>query len=239
MAQLVPVDTFDLIIFGGTGDLAMRKLLPALYHRDCDGQITDDSRIIAASRGAMSRNKYLAEVEASLRKKLTDDSFNEAHWKKFKARIFYAQADAFEPKGWGALSKLLKGKDDRVRVAYLATAPKLFGPIAEGMKANGLVTDSCLLRGKPDLSNRSLSRQGNRSEPARVAFRKLIIRTVVATQRDRPCANYRCRRPGRRWARRLLRRSRRDSGHGAESFIAAGVSVRDGTAVESRSERRP
>ena len=142
MAQLVPVDTFDLIIFGGTGDLAMRKLLPALYHRDCDGQITDDSRIIAASRGAMSRNKYLAEVEASLRKKLTDDSFNEAHWKKFKARIFYAQADAFEPKGWGALSKLLKGKDDRVRVAYLATAPKLFGPIAEGMKANGLVTDS-------------------------------------------------------------------------------------------------
>jgi len=49
MAQLVPVDTFDLIIFGGTGDLAMRKLLPALYHRDLDGQVTADSRIIAAS----------------------------------------------------------------------------------------------------------------------------------------------------------------------------------------------
>lgn len=51
MAKLVPVETFDLVIFGGTGDLAMRKLLPALYHRDRDGQVTPESRIIAASRG--------------------------------------------------------------------------------------------------------------------------------------------------------------------------------------------
>ena len=55
MAKLVPVDVFDLIIFGGTGDLAMRKLLPALYHRDRDGQITGDSRIVAASRSDHSR----------------------------------------------------------------------------------------------------------------------------------------------------------------------------------------
>ena len=63
MAQLVPVDPFDLIIFGGTGDLAMRKLLPALYHRDRDGQLTKDSRIIAASRGALSQEEYLATVK--------------------------------------------------------------------------------------------------------------------------------------------------------------------------------
>ncbi len=140
MAQLVPVETFDLIIFGGTGDLAMRKLLPALYHRDCDGQITDDSRIIAASRGAMTRKKYLAQVEASLRQKLVDGKFDEAHWQKFKQRIFYAQADAFESSKWGELTKLLAGKEDRVRVAYLATAPSLFGAIADSMKSNGLIT---------------------------------------------------------------------------------------------------
>ena len=56
MANFVPVDVFDLVIFGGTGDLAMRKLLPALFHRDLDGQITGDSRIIAASRGALDRD---------------------------------------------------------------------------------------------------------------------------------------------------------------------------------------
>ncbi len=142
MAQLVPVEPFDLIIFGGTGDLAMRKLLPALYHRDCDGQITDDSRIIAASRGAMTRKKYLADVEASLRSNLSDDRFDETNWKKFKARIFYAQADAFEHQKWGDLKNLLKGQEDKVRVAYLATAPGLFGPIADGMQSNGLVTSS-------------------------------------------------------------------------------------------------
>ena len=49
MAKLVPVEAFDLLIFGGTGDLTMRKLLPALYHRDRDGQFTSDSRIVAVS----------------------------------------------------------------------------------------------------------------------------------------------------------------------------------------------
>ena len=55
MAQLLPVDVFDLIIFGGSGDLAMRKLLPALYHRDRDGQFTGDSRIVAVGRAARRR----------------------------------------------------------------------------------------------------------------------------------------------------------------------------------------
>ena len=140
MAQLVPVDTFDLIIFGGTGDLAMRKLLPALYHRDLDGQITSDSRIIAASRGAMSRDEYLAEVEAGLRDNLREGEFDDAHWRSFSERIHYVQADAFAHDDWQALVELLNGHEERVRVAYLATAPSLFGTIANGMRHNGLVT---------------------------------------------------------------------------------------------------
>ena len=142
MAQLVPVDTFDLIIFGGTGDLAMRKLLPALYHRDCDGQITADSRIIAASRGELSREDYLCTVESSLRDSLADGDFDDANWQTFSQRIHYVHADAFEHGSWNALVDILQGHDDRVRVAYLATAPSLFGPISKGLKSNGLITDS-------------------------------------------------------------------------------------------------
>jgi hypothetical protein len=142
MAQLVPVDTFDLIIFGGTGDLAMRKLLPALYHRDCDGQITADSRIIAASRGELSREDYLGTVESSLRDSLADGDFDDANWQTFSQRIHYVHADAFEHGNWNALVDILQGHDDRVRVAYLATAPSLFGPISKGLKSNGLITDS-------------------------------------------------------------------------------------------------
>lgn len=70
MANFIPVDVFDLVIFGGTGDLAMRKLLPALYHRERDGQITGDSRIIAASRGEHTRDEFLAMTEHTLSEKL-------------------------------------------------------------------------------------------------------------------------------------------------------------------------
>ncbi|MDH5622396.1 MAG: glucose-6-phosphate dehydrogenase, partial [Gammaproteobacteria bacterium] len=142
MAELLPVDTFDLLIFGGTGDLAMRKLLPALYHRDRDGQFSPDSRIIAASRGAMSQEQYLASVEAALRSKLPDDDFDDAQWSSFRNRLSYVQADAFQHDQWGAVVSSLAGHEDRVRVAYLATAPNLFGPIATGLKVNGLVTEN-------------------------------------------------------------------------------------------------
>ncbi len=141
MAQLVPVDTFDLVIFGGTGDLAMRKLLPALYHRDRDGQLTQESRIIAASRGEMARDEYLILVEQALRQNLAEGEFDDAHWKVFAKRIHYAQADAFEHGNWDQLVTLLDD-DDRVRVAYLATAPSLFGSIALGLKKNGLINDA-------------------------------------------------------------------------------------------------
>ena len=49
-AKTVPVETFDLVIFGGTGDLALRKLLPGLFRRYADGQIPEDSRIIGVAR---------------------------------------------------------------------------------------------------------------------------------------------------------------------------------------------
>ena len=49
-AKTLPVDTFDLVIFGGTGDLALRKLLPGLLRRYADGQIPEDSRILCVAR---------------------------------------------------------------------------------------------------------------------------------------------------------------------------------------------
>ena len=141
MANFVPVDDFDLIIFGGTGDLALRKLIPALYHRARDGQITADSRIIAASRGDLDRDTYLARVEEALRTHLHGDDFQDDEWQALRKRIHYTQCDALQPDQWGALSDLLGGHEDRVRVAYLATAPSLFGPVAQGLRANGLVTN--------------------------------------------------------------------------------------------------
>ncbi|MDJ0812252.1 MAG: glucose-6-phosphate dehydrogenase [Woeseiaceae bacterium] len=140
MAQLLPVDEFDLIIFGGTGDLAMRKLLPALYHRDLDKQFTGASRIISLGRSKLSRKQYLETVETALRANLDKGEFDAAFWKTFSARVEYHQVDASSPGEWDALVKTLNGQEERIRVAYLATAPSLFGPIAKGLKKNGLIT---------------------------------------------------------------------------------------------------
>ena len=140
MAKLLPVDDFDLIIFGGTGDLAMRKLLPALYHRHRDKQVTAVSRIVAVGRSELTRDTYLSAVEESLRANLADDEFDVAHWKSFSKRIVYLRIDVSSPKNWETLCTVLDGAEDRIRVAYLATAPSLFGPIAKGLKTNKLIT---------------------------------------------------------------------------------------------------
>ncbi len=142
MANFVPVDVFDLVIFGGTGDLAMRKLLPALYHRDGDNQILEGSRIIAASRSDLSRDEYRARVETALHENLREDEFDDAQWQTFRERIHYVSLNATGHDEWHALNDLLRGAEDRTRVAYLATAPSLFGPISAGLKHNGLVTPS-------------------------------------------------------------------------------------------------
>jgi glucose-6-phosphate 1-dehydrogenase len=150
MANFVPVEVFDLVIFGGTGDLAMRKLLPALYHRERDGQITGNSRIIAASRGDLGREAYLGLVEQALQAHLAAGEFNDEDWSRLRQRIHYVRTDALGHEAWGDLAALLAGAEDRVRVAYLATAPSLFGPIAKGLRDNGLITpESRIVLEKP------------------------------------------------------------------------------------------
>ncbi len=141
MAEFTPVDVFDLVIFGGAGDLAMRKLMPALYHRDGDGQLPEGCRIISVGRRDLSRAEFLGMVEESLRSRLEEGGFSQALWKPFSRRLQYIRADATDYTGWRQLKTALEGFEDRIRVVYLATAPSLFGTIAAGLKENGLIHD--------------------------------------------------------------------------------------------------
>ena len=88
--QVLP--DFDLILFGGTGDLAMRKLLPALYRRTAAGQVTKNSRIIGAARSDLSRDEYLAQVEESCRKHVGAD-FDAKQWTQFAQLVTYVKVD--------------------------------------------------------------------------------------------------------------------------------------------------
>ena len=57
-SQIIPVEPFDFIIFGGTGDLSERKLLPALYHRQRDHQFSEPTRIIGTSRSKLTDEEF-------------------------------------------------------------------------------------------------------------------------------------------------------------------------------------
>ncbi|GEO36615.1 glucose-6-phosphate 1-dehydrogenase [Skermanella aerolata] len=139
-SHTAPVETFDYLVFGGTGDLALRKLLPALYLRDKAGQITPESRILGVSRSQLSPADYKAKAEEALRRHLHKDDIDETTWGRFIDRIDYVAADATATNGWDQLQERLGGRDEIVRVFYLATSPELFGPISERLQAFGLVT---------------------------------------------------------------------------------------------------
>jgi len=142
MAKFIPVEVFDLVIFGGAGDLAMRKLMPALYHRDRDGQLPEGCRILSLGRRGMSHEDFLAKVEGSLRSNLDQDEFSTDLWQSFSHRLQYIQTDATDFSSWQQLKDALEGYEDRIRVAYLATAPSLFGTIATGLRDNSLIHDN-------------------------------------------------------------------------------------------------
>ena len=138
MSQIIPVSAFDCVVFGGTGDLATRKLLPALWHRDADGQVPAESRIFAISRQPLDDAAYRAFVDASLRPRL--GALDAQAWARFLARLRHLRVDAAGDSGWPELAAALADGASRVRVVYLATAPAFFGSVARRCAAAGLVT---------------------------------------------------------------------------------------------------
>ncbi|MEL6687529.1 MAG: glucose-6-phosphate dehydrogenase [Pseudomonadota bacterium] len=138
----VPVDPFELVVFGATGDLARRKLLPSLYHRYCDGQIPDNSRIIGVSRTEMSRDDFVSMVKDAYYEFEAHPDFKPDCFERFASMLDYVAVDVTdEAGGWDQLAVNLGDASDLIRIFYLAMPPKLFVRIAEGLAASGLAHD--------------------------------------------------------------------------------------------------
>ena len=140
-AKTVPVDTFDLVIFGGTGDLAMRKLLPGLFRRHARGQIPDDSRIVGVARDTQSVDDYRARVCAALDPVVGDDQALDERRQAFLQLLRYSTLDATGENGWADFAAEMLEQPDRIRVFYLSTSPNLFVDLCNRLKAHGLNTD--------------------------------------------------------------------------------------------------
>ena len=97
--RTIPVEVFDLIVFGATGDLAQRKLLPALFHRDLQGQIPLAARIIGSSRRAMTREAFRAFALAAIETHVAEDERKPDMCKRFLDRLDYVSAEASQESG--------------------------------------------------------------------------------------------------------------------------------------------
>ena len=142
MTDTIP---FDMVVIGGTGDLAKRKLLPALYFLHKENALEASGRILAVARHDIDREAYLAEIEAESRPHISDEEFSDDTWKTFLDRLDYIATSATEVAGWKTIGKTLRrGKGakstERARVFYLATPPRLYGDIAHAISDAGLVT---------------------------------------------------------------------------------------------------
>ncbi len=128
-----------MLLFGGTGDLVTRKLLPALYRRHAAGQVSPESRIYGIARTGLSRHDYLAQAEAACRGFLGKE-FDAERWLAFGALLDYIRIDAEVSHDYEGLTAALKGREAHVRVFFFSTASNLFAVICEKLAAAGVVT---------------------------------------------------------------------------------------------------
>jgi glucose-6-phosphate 1-dehydrogenase len=135
LSQTIPVPPFDLVIFGGTGDLARRKLLPALFHRFRDGQMQAGSRVVGASREPLDAAAYREWVRAAL---AADAGADTDLLERFLAAVEFVSVDVAGTKGWPELAALLASHPAHVPVHYLAVAPPLFGAACSRLREHGL-----------------------------------------------------------------------------------------------------
>ena len=138
---VTPVDPFDLVVFGATGDLSQRKLLPALYYRCAARQLPAEARILAVARRKLSDSDFRTVARKAIEKHVPPDDRPEPALAHFLSRIHYFAAPANDDAGWPELKSVLAEHPERIRVFYLATDPELFGPFCEKIAAHGLVTE--------------------------------------------------------------------------------------------------
>ncbi len=148
--RIIEVDLFDLVILGATGDLSLRKLLPALYRRDWEGQIPAGARIICCARSDLDTSAFHKMVQTSLKTYIKDCERDADTVSRFLERIEFVSLDVTLLEDYNGLSEVLNKPDDnRIRVFYLSVGPSLFPPITQCLRETGLSKHARLVVEKP------------------------------------------------------------------------------------------
>ena len=131
--------SFDLVLFGGTGDLAWRKLLPALFQAFRHGSLPADGRIIGVARDDLSDAAYRELIASRFAAVEGDKRPSAEEFERFAALLHFQRMDLSKPADYAALAARLGERQADTVVMYLATAPGLFTTACEQLGAAGLV----------------------------------------------------------------------------------------------------
>lgn len=130
----------DIIIYGGYGDLAFRKLIPALYYLSDDGYLDEDSRIITVARDDTTAEEHIKLVKTKLIEFLAEGEFDAEKFKRFEKQLHYVKVNFNDEQSYQGLKDLLDIHVQRERVNYLSTSPDFFGSICRDLSKWGLIT---------------------------------------------------------------------------------------------------
>ncbi|HWX19360.1 MAG TPA: glucose-6-phosphate dehydrogenase [Candidatus Binatia bacterium] len=133
----------SIVIFGASGDLTARKLIPALYHLCKDKQMPADFRIVGFARREKSDASWRDELRQALNQYSRTKPVDDQVWQEFSGHVFYCQGDLTDPAAYRKLEERLRGFGSeplrRNLLFYLATMPSQFGLVAEQLHEVGLL----------------------------------------------------------------------------------------------------
>ena len=127
----------DLIIFGASGDLANRKLFPALYRLHHAGLLEDNVRILALARRAQTSKEFVFQLENTLQNVMLAEGLDKGSWKSFNRRLHFLKVDFTNKRDFKDLQHWLVKK--RTVIYYFATPPSLYGPISSHLNGAGCI----------------------------------------------------------------------------------------------------
>jgi glucose-6-phosphate 1-dehydrogenase len=138
-ASKTPANPLDMVIFGGVGDLSVRKLLPALYMAHLHDNLPASTRIHALGRQPWDRPTFVAFLQDKVPGFIEEKAYEDAQWQSFLERLNYVCLDATQADDFNGLGAALQPGSDRVY--YLATAPTLFTAICSHLSGASLIDE--------------------------------------------------------------------------------------------------
>ncbi|WP_138514444.1 glucose-6-phosphate dehydrogenase [Rhodoferax bucti] len=130
--------SFDLVMFGGTGDLAWRKLMPALFQAFRHGTLPEGGRIIGVGRDDLSHDQYRALIQSRFEKVELAKRPSAEEFARFAAILEFVRMDLSKAEDYVRLAETLNARNADGIVMYVATAPSLFTNVCEQLAASGL-----------------------------------------------------------------------------------------------------